>query len=108
MIEPHTHPVSKIFISHSASNIEKQSFLNLDNRVNDEVASYIIDEKVLRKLVSEETAKLSNINIIYANIGDIKLETDQVNLKVQNQILTSKLLVAADGRKISRKKTTQH
>ena len=30
------------------------SFLNLDNRVNDEVASYIIDEKVLRKLVSEE------------------------------------------------------
>ena len=104
LIEPHTHPVSKIFISHSASNIEKQSFLNLDNRVNDEVASYIIDEKVLRKLVSEETAKLSNIDIIYANIGDIKLETDQVNLKVQNQILTSKLLVAADGRKSAVKK----
>ena len=98
-IEPQTHPVSRIFISHSASNKEKRSFLNLDNRVNDEVASYIIDEKVFRKIVSEQTAKLSNIDVIYANIGDIKFETDQVSVKVQNQILTSKLLVAADGRK---------
>ena len=104
LIEPHTHPIYKIFISHSESYEEKPSFLNLDNRVNDEVASYIIDEKVLRDIVSAETAKLSNIDLIYADVDDIKLETDLVSVKVQDQILTSKLLVAADGRKSTVKK----
>ena len=99
LIEPHTHPIYKIFISHAASDEEKRSFLNLDNRVYDEVASYIIDEKVLRKIVSDETAKLSNIDLICANVGDIQLGANLVNVRVQDQKLTSKLLVAADGRK---------
>mgnify|MGYP001246569677 CR=1 FL=1 len=99
LIEPHTHPIRKIIISHSVSDEEKRSFLNLDNRVNDEVASYIIDERVLRKVISEETAKFNNINLIHTNIDDINLGDDLISIKAQDQILTSKLVVAGDGRK---------
>ena len=99
LIEPHTHPIRKIIISHSVSDEEKRGFLNLDNRVNDEVASYIIDERVLRKVISEETAKFNNINLIHTNINDINLGDDLISIKAQDQILTSKLVVAGDGRK---------
>ena len=93
------HPINKIVISHSISDEKTTSFLNLDNRVNEEVASYIIDEAALREIIFQETSKLSNINLMHANISEVKLGSDQISVKVNDQILTSKLLVAGDGRK---------
>ena len=99
LVKPKAHPIHKIVISHSISDEKTTSFLNLDNRVNEEVASYIIDEAALREIIFQETSKLSNINLMHANISEVKLGSDQISVKVNDQILTSKLLVAGDGRK---------
>ena len=78
LVKSKAHPINKIVISHSISDEKKTSFLNLDNRVNEEVASYVINETALREIIFQETSKLSNINLMHNNISEVKLGSDQI------------------------------
>ena len=99
LVEPYAHPIDKIIISRSEFGGETESTLNLHNRVNDEIASYIVDESKLRGIISKEISNFSNIDILHANLNKINLANNQVIINLDGQILTTKLLVAGDGRK---------
>ncbi|MDG2187164.1 MAG: FAD-dependent monooxygenase [Hyphomicrobiales bacterium] len=98
-VKQYCYPVERIDVSNPSQSGPKKGYLQFDNRINDQLASYIINERKLRDIVAEELSQFNNLTIFNEDIKDISIDQNQAKLFVKNKKFIAKLLIAADGRK---------
>ncbi|RTL73217.1 MAG: ubiquinone biosynthesis protein UbiH [Hyphomicrobiales bacterium] len=100
-VAAHAEPVTSIDISDSSlGDAFRPRLLGYDNRVDDEVATYIVSEQALRGALLRAVAKRPGITLAAGSrIARVVLESGRAALELETgEVFVAPLLVAADGR----------
>ena len=98
LIEPYCYPVKKIMVAHKGNHKSQGSTLEFDNQINQNIASYIINESDLRKILSQQIVKYKNIELFETEINSLNINNESAIISSDRYDFSSKLIVAGDGR----------
>lgn len=98
LIEPYCYPVKKIIVTHKGKHESKGSILEFDNHIDQNIASYIINESDLRKTLSKQIKKYKNIELFETEINSLDINNQIATISSDQYDFLSKLIVAGDGR----------
>ena len=98
LIEPYCYPVKKIIVTHKGKQESKSSILKFDNHIDQNIASYIINESDLRKILSQQIEKYKTIELFETEINSLDINNESASISSNQYDFTSKLIVAGDGR----------
>jgi 2-octaprenyl-6-methoxyphenol hydroxylase len=98
LIEPYCYPVKKIIVTHRNIQKSKGSILEFDNQIDQNIASYIINESDLRNILSQQIVKYKNIELFETEIDSLDIDNQSARISSDRYDFSSKLIVAGDGR----------
>ena len=99
LIEPYCYPVKKIIVTHKGKQESKSSILEFDNHIDQNIASYIINESDLRKILSQQIEKYKTIELFETEINSLDINNESALISSNQYDFSSKLIVAGDGRR---------
>ena len=99
LIEPYCYPVKKIIVTHKGKQESKSGILEFDNHIDQNIASYIINESDLRKILSQQIEKYKTIELFETEINSLDINNESALISSNQYDFSSKLIVAGDGRR---------
>ena len=97
-VKVYCYPVERIDISSISKSLPNDGYLQFNNRISDQIASYIINEKNLREILDIELENFNNIRVYTEDISEINIDQNHAELSTKNKKFIAKLIIAADGR----------
>ncbi|MAV98914.1 MAG: hypothetical protein CML81_03790 [Rhodobiaceae bacterium] len=99
LIEPYCYPVKKIIVTHKGKQESKSGILEFNNHIDQNIASYIINESDLRKILSQQIEKYKTIELFETEINSLDINNESALISSNQYDFSSKLIVAGDGRR---------
>ena len=95
LLEPYAEPIKTIKVYDRTS----KNKIHFNNQIKDKKLGYVIENKKFSKILIQNLKKHKNTKILYGfDLNNIKLGNNSARAFSKNSIISSNLLIAADGK----------
>ena len=94
-VKVYCYPVERIDISSISKSLPNDGYLQFNNRISDQIASYIINEKNLREILDIELENFNNIRVFTEDISEINIDQNHAELSTKNKKFIAKFTLVS-------------